>query len=289
MRNIGLIVNFNVKEKAEAAYRTAEKLSGFDCNILIPSQYKEKIFRALMHKNNFEYLSYEEIYSKAELVVVLGGDGFILDASRRAAPAGIPILGINLGRVGYMSELEIDELDLIDKYFSGEYRIEERAMLEVSVSSQGQNVKFTATGLNDVVIANGSTARIIDLQLLDDGEVVSNYRADGLIVATPTGSTAYSLSAGGPIIDPKLSCFCVTPICPHSLGARPLVFPDTAKLEIKNICSREKILHLTVDGKATFDMFYGDVAKIQRSNLTTKLVRIKSGGFYSKIRNKKFV
>ena len=241
-----------------------------------------------MHKNNFEYLSYDEIYSKAELVVVLGGDGFILDASRRAAPAGIPILGINLGRVGYMSELEIDELDLLEKYFSGEYRIDERAMLEVSVMS-GQNVKFSATGLNDVVIANGSTARIIDLQLLDDGEEVSSYRADGLIIATPTGSTAYSLSAGGPIVDPKLSCFCVTPICPHSFDARPLVFPDTAKLEVKNICCREKILHLTVDGKATFDMFYGDVAKIQRSELTTKLVRIKSGGFYSKIRNKKFV
>ena len=289
MRNIGLIVNFNVKEKADAAYIAAEKLSEFGCSILIPSQYKEKIFRALKHKNNFEYLSYEEIYEKSELVVVLGGDGFILDASRRAAPAGIPILGINLGRVGYMSELELDELDLLSKYFSGEYRIDERAMLEISVHSPANNVKFSATALNDVVIANGSTARIIDLELLDDGEVVSEYRADGLIVATPTGSTAYSLSAGGPIVDPKLSCFCVTPICPHSFDARPLVFPDTAKLEIKNICCREKILHLTVDGKATFDMFYGDVAKIQRSKLTTKLVRIKSGGFYSKIRNKKFV
>ena len=289
MRNIGLIVNFNVKEKAEAAFAVAEKLSGFDCNILIPSQYKEKIFRALQHKNNFEYLSYDEIYEKAELVVVLGGDGFILDASRRAAPAGIPILGVNLGRVGYMSELELDELYLIDKYFSGEYRIDERAMLEVSVSSAGQSSKFTSVALNDIVIANGTTARIVDLQLLDDGEPVCTYRADGLIVATPTGSTAYSLSAGGPIVDPRLSCFCVTPICPHSLGARPLVFPDSAKLQVKNICAREKILHLTVDGKATFDMFYGDVAEIVRSNLTTKLVRIKSGGFYSKIRNKKFV
>ena len=289
MRNIGLIVNFNVKEKAEAAYLTADKLSAYDCKILIPSQYKEKIFRAFKHKENFEYLSYDEIYEKAELVVVLGGDGFILDASRRAAPAGIPILGINLGRVGYMSELEVDELDLLDKYFSGDYRIDERAMLEVSVYSPGQNTKFSSVALNDIVIANGSTARIVDLQLLDDGEPVSTYRADGLIVATPTGSTAYSLSAGGPIVDPRLSCFCVTPICPHSLGARPLVFPDTAKLQIKNICSREKILHLTVDGKATFDMFYGDVAEIKRSTLTTKLVRIKAGGFYSKIRMKKFV
>ena len=289
MRKIGLIANFNVKEKAQTAFAVAEKLSAFDCNILIPSQYKEKIFRAMMHKSNFEYLSYDEIYERAELAIVLGGDGFILDASRRAAPAGIPILGINLGRVGYMAELEVDELDLLQKYFTGEYRIEERAMIEVRVVASGEVQKFSAHALNDVVIANGTTARIVDLQLLDDGEVISNYRADGLIVATPTGSTAYSLSAGGPIVDPKLSCFCVTPICPHSLGARPLVFPDSAKLEIKNICVREKILHLTIDGKTTFDMFYGDVAEITRSPLSTKLVRIKSGSFYSKIRAKKFI
>ena len=289
MKNIGIIVNFNIKEKAEAAYVVADKLSEHDCKILIPETYKEKIFRSLKHKSNFEYLSYDDIYEKAELAVVLGGDGFILDAARRAAPTGVPILGINLGRVGYMTELETDELSLLDKYFEGEYRIDERAMIEVTLLSSHGNKKFSSFALNDVVIANGSTARIVDLMLMEDGEMISSYRADGLIVATPTGSTAYSLSAGGPIIDPKLACFCVTPVCPHSLGARPLVFPDTAKLGIKNTCVREKVLHITVDGRATYDMFYGDVAEITRSSLTTKLVRIKNDGFYSKIRAKKFV
>jgi NAD+ kinase len=234
-------------------------------------------------------MSYDAIYDNAELAVVLGGDGFILDAARRAAPKGIPILGINLGRVGYMTELELDELGLLDKYFSGEYRIDERSMLEVAVISSASSQKFSSFALNEIVMANGTTARIIDLMLMDNDQVISTYRADGLIVATPTGSTAYSLSAGGPIIDPKLSCFCVTPICPHSLGARPLVFPDTAKLQIKNICTREKVLHLTVDGRATFDVFYGDVVQVTRSELVTKLVRIKDGGFYSKIKAKKFV
>ena len=289
MKNIGLIVNFNIKEKADAAYVVAERLSEHGAKVLIPAPYKEKIFRSLKHKSNFEYLSYDEIYEKAELAVVLGGDGFILDAARRAAPTGVPILGINLGRVGYMTELETDELCLLDKYFAGEYRIDERAMLEVTLVSSGGNKKFSSFALNDVVIANGSTARIVDLALMEDGQTVDTYRADGLIVATPTGSTAYSLSAGGPIIDPKLACFCVTPICPHSLGARPLVFPDTAKLGIKNTCVREKVLHITVDGRATYDMFYGDVAEITRSSLTTRLVRIKNDGFYSKIRAKKFV
>lgn len=289
MKNIGLIVNFNIKEKAEAAFAVADRLSEHDVKILIPETYKEKIFRSLKHKSNFEYLSYEEIYARAELAVVLGGDGFILDAARRSAPSGVPILGINLGRVGYMTELETDELYLLDKYFAGEYRIDERAMLEISIISSNGSKKLTSFALNDVVVANGSTARIVDLLLMEDGEAISTYRADGLIVSTPTGSTAYSLSAGGPIIDPKLACFCVTPVCPHSLGARPIVFPDSARLGIKNICVREKVLHITVDGRATYDMFYGDVVEISRSKLTTKLVRVKDGGFYSKIRAKKFV
>ena len=187
------------------------------------------------------------------------------------------------------SEYEVSELDMIDRYFSGDYRIDERTMIDVSVYSTKNSKRISTYALNDVVIANGTTARIVDLSLMEDGEMISNYRADGLIVSTPTGSTAYSLSAGGPIVDPKLACFCVTPICPHTLGARPLVFPDTAKLQIKNICTREKVLHLTVDGRATFEIFYGDTALITRSKLTTKLVRLKSGSFYSKIRNKKFV
>jgi NAD+ kinase len=207
----------------------------------------------------------------------------MLEAARRATPTGIAILGINMGRVGYMTELEMTELDLLDKIFTDEYYFDERAMLKVEIRSGKGQSRFSAYALNEAVIAKGSTARIIDLELSDNGTLVSEYRADGLVVATPTGSTAYSLSAGGPIIDPKLSCFCVTPICPHSLVARPLIFPDSAVLEVKNICVREKVLHLTVDGKATFDLFYGDTVIITKSAVTTKLLRIKNEDFYSKI------
>jgi NAD+ kinase len=129
----------------------------------------------------------------------------------------------------------------------------------------------------------------VDLQLSDGDELIYTYRADGLVVATPTGSTAYSLSAGGPIVDPKLSCFCVTPICSHSLLARPLVFPDTAELRIKNICNREKVLHLTMDGRTTVDLYYGDTVYITRSHMTVRLLRLKEESFYSKIRTKKFM
>lgn len=289
MKKVALIANFNIREKADAAFAVAEKVASFCSEIMILSSYKDKIFRAHKHRGEFVYVSADEIYSSAEMVIVLGGDGFMLETARRASVANIPILGINLGRVGYMTELEPTELDLIDEVFKGNYTIDERAMLSVTILTKDGQKKGESYALNEAVVANGSTARIIDLLLSDNGVPVSDYRADGLVIATPTGSTAYSLSAGGPIVDPKLSCFCVTPICPHSLLARPLVFPDTARLEVKNVCIREKVLHLTLDGRVKYDLYYGDTAVITKSSLTTKLIRIKERSFYSKIRTKKFL
>ena len=289
IEKIAIVTNYNIPDKLAAAITVAEGIYEKAKAIYIPENYKDRIFRSHNHKSYFTYLSFDGIYSDSDLVIVIGGDGVMLEAARRATPCGIPILGINMGRVGYMTELEMNEISLLDRIFTGDYYLDERAMLRVDIrSSKGQS-RFSAYALNEAVIANGSTARIIDLQLSDNGRLVSEYRADGIVVATPTGSTAYSLSAGGPIVDPKLSCFCVTPICPHSLVARPLVFPDSASLEIKNICVREKVLHLTVDGKATFDLFFGDTVVITKASISTKLLRIKDEDFYSKIRMKKFI
>ena len=289
IEKIALITNYNIPDKLGAAMAVADRLSANTQVLYIPDTYKDRIFRSHNHKSCFTYVTFDEIYSQCDLVIVIGGDGVMLEAARRATPCGIPILGINMGRIGYMTELEMTELDLLDKIFTGAFYLDERAMLRVDIrSSKGQS-RFSAYALNEAVIAKGATARIIDLELSDNGRLVSEYRADGIVVATPTGSTAYSLSAGGPIVDPALSCFCVTPICPHSLIARPLVFPDTAKLEIKNICIREKILHLTVDGKATFDLYFGDTVVITKATINTKLLRIKDEDFYSKIRMKKFI
>ncbi|MBQ4136310.1 MAG: NAD(+)/NADH kinase [Clostridia bacterium] len=289
IEKIAIVTNYNIPDKLAAAITVAEGIYEKAKAVYIPENYKDRIFRSHNHKSYFTYLSFDGIYSDSDLVIVIGGDGVMLEAARRATPCGIPILGINMGRVGYMTELEMNELSLLDRIFTGDYYLDERAMLRVDIrSSKGQS-RFSAYALNEAVIANGSTARIIDLQLSDNGRLVSEYRADGIVVATPTGSTAYSLSAGGPIVDPKLSCFCVTPICPHSLVARPLIFPDSASLEIKNICVREKVLHLTVDGKATFDLFFGDTVVITKASISTKLLRIKDEDFYSKIRMKKFI
>lgn len=289
MKKIALITNYNIPEKLSAAERVAQRLVGKVENILIPASYKDRIFRARMHRSEYSYKTIDDVYTEAELVIVIGGDGSMLDAARRAAKNGIPVLGINMGRIGYMTELEMDELDLLDKVFSGDTYLDLRAMLNVKIVSDKGQVRFSAEALNEAVIANGVAARIIDVELSDGDELVFAYRADGLVIATPTGSTAYSLSAGGPIVDPKLSCFCVTPVCPHSLLARPLIFPDSAELRVKNTCVREKMLHLTVDGKATFEMYYGDTAIITKSTTEAKLLRIKEDGFCSKIRLKKLL
>ena len=289
IEKIAIVTNYNITDKLSAATAVAERLSEHVKEVYVPEIFKDRIFRSHNHKSFFTYMSYDDIYAKSDLIIAIGGDGVMLEVARRATPCGIPILGINMGRVGYMTELEMNELDLLEKIFAGEFYLDERAMLRVDIKSNKGQSRFSAYALNEAVIANGSTARIIDLELSDNGRLVSEYRADGLVVATPTGSTAYSLSAGGPIVDPKLSCFCVTPICPHSLVARPLVFPDSATLEIKNICVREKILHLTVDGKATFDLFFGDTVVITKASISTKLLRIKDEDFYSKIRMKKFI
>lgn len=286
MKKFALITNFNIYDKAVAAMQVAEELLTYGVNVLIPSVNKDRIFR--MHKNRREYvyLPLEEAYAAADCIVVLGGDGSILDAARRAAPLQKPLLGINMGHLGYMTELEIGELSLLSHVVAGEYEIDERSMLSVGVHTQSGGLKSESFALNDAVISNGSVARIVDIELYEGEELVSSYRADGMIVATPTGSTAYSMSAGGPITDPNLPCLVVTPVCPHSLTARPLLFRDDATLKIKNTCQREKMLYLTVDGRINFEIYRGDTVHITKSSMVTRLIRIRRGGFYNRLQQK---
>ncbi len=295
LKKIALITNFNIYEKAGAAMQVAQKLSTYPCEVMVASFNRDKVLRMNRGRMTFTFLPMDELYARADLIIVLGGDGTILEAARRAAPRQTPILGVNLGRVGYMAELELSELDLLARLFDrtdakgttpASYEIETRSMLQVELLNHDGEVRQQMYGLNDAVITNGSVARIVDIELSENGNPVSTYRADGLIIATPTGSTAYSMSAGGSLVDPRVQCFCVTPICPHSLEARPLIFPDNAVLEIRNICQREKMLYLTVDGRTNYELYRGEVVRITRSALETHLVRFKSCGFYNRLRLK---
>ncbi len=295
MKKIALITNFNIYEKAGAAMQVAQKLSAYPCEVLVASYNRDKVLRMKRPRMMFTFLPMDELYAQADLLIVLGGDGTILEAARRSSARGTPILGINLGRVGYMAELEMSELDLLGNLFDrttaegfqpATYDMEKRSMLNVEVLNAAGEVRQTMYGLNDAVITNGAVARIVDIELLEGGTPVTTYRADGLIIATPTGSTAYSMSAGGPVADPRVRCFCVTPICPHSLGARPLIFPDSTTLEVRNICQREKMLYLTVDGRTNCELYRNESVRITRSPLETNLVRLKSCGFYNRLRIK---
>jgi NAD+ kinase len=169
---------------------------------------------------------------------------------------------------------------------SGDYKLEKRSMLNIELLNANGETRKNEYALNDAVLSNGAISRVVDLELYEGGSHIANYRADGMIISTPTGSTAYSLAAGGAIVDPRLACFCVTPICPHSLLSRPLVFPDSACLEIKNVCHREKTLFLTVDGRVNYELVFGEAVRITRSPLTTSFIRLKEESFYEKLRQK---
>ncbi len=286
MRKFALMTNFNITEKANAAMAVADRILAEGGEVLIAAFHREKLVRMNKSREEFRYLPIDSVYAEADILIVLGGDGTILEAGRRAAQRGIPILGINLGRLGYMAELEMSELDQLSRLFRGDYRIEERAMLRVELLNAGGELRAFCDALNDAVISNGSVSRMIDLELCEGEETVTTYRADGLIIATPTGSTAYSMSAGGAVVDPRVACICATPICPHSFIARPILFPDDAVLRVRNICNREKMLYLTVDGRMNFELYRNQSVRITKSSKTTRLIRLKNSDFYRKLRKK---
>lgn len=280
MKNIALITNFNISEKANSALKVANYLLKFGCKILVSQYSKERVLSMKKYRGNIYFVPIERLYDEADLVIALGGDGTILDCAKKMAKRGKPILGINLGHLGYMAELEMNELEALSKVIEGDYTIDERNMLNIEVIGPDGNIKYESSALNDAVISNGSVSKIINLELYAEDSLITTYRADGLIISTPTGSTAYSMSAGGSISDPKVRCTLVTPICPHSFIARQLIFSDETCIKVKNVSVREKSLFLTVDGKTNCELYREDIVKVTKSDLTVKLVRLKDCSFY---------
>lgn len=286
IKKVLIITNFNIYDKANAAMKVAEKLRALDCEICTLVYNKDRLYRHNKNKIEFTYLQPEDAYGVVDAVVVLGGDGTILESARRAAPYGTYVLGLNLGRLGYMAELELGEIDKLERMVSGDYKTETRSMINIEIINVEGNVRKNEYALNDAVLSNGSISRIVDTELYEGGISIGNYRSDGMIISTPTGSTAYSLAAGGAIVDPRLNCLCVTPICPHSLTARPLIFSDSANIEIKNNCPREKTLFLTVDGRVNYELAIGERIRVTRSPLVTNFIRLNEYSFYSRLRQK---
>lgn len=226
------------------------------------------------------------IASEAEALVVLGGDGTLLAASQLAAPRGIPVLGVNFGSLGFLTDVTLRELyPALEGLLAGQHRYEERRMLRAGVLRPGQP-DASHDVLNDVVLTKTALSRIIEMEVSIDGLFVSAFRADGLIVSSPTGSTAYNLAAGGPILHPGLPAVVVTPICPHMLSNRPLVVGDEARIEIRLREAQESLVHLTLDGQQGFSLGSDDVVTVTRSPLALRLVRAPTRDYYQVLRTK---
>lgn len=230
-------------------------------------------------------LSREELAAKADLLLVLGGDGTLLAAARAAGDREVPMLPVNLGSLGFLTSVKLDELySVLEDVQEGRNRISERIQLDTEVMRDGKLVE-RSRALNDAVLSKATLARIIDMELYIDGHYVCSYRADGLIIASPTGSTAYSLSAGGPIVYPTVDAFLVTPICPHSLTNRPLVIPDSMTLELGFVADDDAAF-LTLDGQIGLKLHNGDRVVIRKAATRVKLVRPTRKTYFEILRKK---
>lgn len=276
MNNITLIV----KPHSEAAKPLAEQiytlLKKKNKNILL----EERAAAVLNLPEN----SAEEIKEKSELIIVLGGDGTLISAIRLVEDKDTPILGINLGRLGFLTETKVEEaIQVIENILEGNYRCEQRMKLNGKIVNG--EAEFSMDVLNDIVIHKGALARIIEMDVFIDNMFVNTYRADGLIIATPTGSTAYSLAAGGPIVIPTMNSILITPICPHSLTHRPVVVPDNSEIKII-IKSEDEKIYITFDGQIGKKLEKNDEIIIKKSKNYARLIIPKNRNYYSLLREK---
>jgi len=226
-----------------------------------------------------------EIPGRVDMIIVMGGDGTFLSVARLVNDHDVPIFGVNMGGLGFLTEVTCDELYAsLERILSGEYIIDERLKLNTTIYRNGEKIAGQSA-VNDIVINKGAMARMIDLEVHVDGKYVTRYKADGLIVSTPTGSTAYSLAAGGPILYPTVEALILNPICPHTLTNRPLVIPDHVKVEI-NLISEEKDVYVTVDGQVGFPFQYGDRVLVTKSDKRVKMILSPEKNYFEVLRKK---
>jgi len=252
----------------------------------ITANVEKHLSRQLRRTSSAESAESSEIARDADLVVVLGGDGTLIAAARLVGEREVPILAVNLGSLGFLTEITLNELyPSVERCLKGDFEVSERMMLLASVERLGEVVERHRV-LNDVVINKGALARIIDMETSVNGRYLTTFKADGLIVSTPTGSTGYSLSANGPIIHPELECISITPICPHTLTNRPLVMAGDAHISIKLSSAVDEAVFLTLDGQVGVKLITGDVVQIWKAAHATRLVQSRSKDYFEVLRTK---
>jgi len=276
---VGVVSKPHRTEFARSLEEILQWLQGRGCETLVEEGVLENF-----GLSGYPGVTREEMPSKVDAIIVFGGDGTILSVARAIGDNNAPILAVNLGSLGFLTEVTLDELfEALERLLKGEHRIDERRLLDATVRrSDGSSTSFHA--LNDVVITKGALARIIQLDAYIDDDFMATFLADGLIIATPTGSTAYSLAAGGPIVLPSLACTVVTPICPHTLTNRPLVFPPES--EIRIILTSGDDVMLTVDGQQGVELAAEDEIVCTSSRLRIELIKPHNKSFFDVLREK---
>ncbi|MDO5396377.1 MAG: NAD(+)/NADH kinase [bacterium] len=279
MQNIAIIPNTIKDIGLLATKRTVDYLFG-KAHILM-----EKSFEVT--KMNADYLPKEELFNRADKMVIIGGDGTILQEAADCARADIPVLGINLGKVGFLTEVEVDDVErALEKLLAGDYKLESRMLLRVELRRQGMTV-FSHHALNDVVVSKPSGARLISMELYADKELMYKYTADGLIIATPTGSTGYSISAGGPVVAPDMELYVATPICAHMLSVRSAVLSADRPITIRmDDGYRGNEAVVTADGDVQGYINGGDEVVVLKSKYRFKLIKIGNKSFYDTLISK---
>ena len=273
------------RDKNFQTVRTAMKVlkdAGMEPKLCLPFE----VDRSYELPKDLRFHKLDRELQTAELVICFGGDGTILHMAKAATRKNVPILGVNIGTMGFMAELESTELDQLARLASDDYTLDKRMMLDVVVQ-RDRDIIFHDIGLNDVVITKGAVARIAHLAVKCDGVEAMECGGDGIIIATPTGSTAYSLSAGGPIVEPEASNILITPICAHDVMSRCIVASDKRVITVELVHNARRNAYLSVDGGKALRLNMGDVATVRKSNLETKLVRLKDRSFYDVV-NMKF-
>lgn len=220
---------------------------------------------------------------QAEMMISFGGDGTILYAARAAAASGVPILGVNMGGKGFMAELEAEDIGLIDSVAKGEYKLENRMMLDVGIT-RGAESLISDFALNDVVVKGSN--KVVDLMLFGDGQMISRFSGDGVVIATPTGSTAYSWAAGGPIVEEAAHNIILTPICAHVLGVKSFVLVSDRRVSVELGDKTRNPVFMSVDGGDQVSVMHGDVVKVRKSERYTRLVRLSNRSYYKKVSEK---
>ncbi len=278
LKKIGIYAKKSHPEVEQIAMFVAQKFTIAGIDVLIEDGLAEQIGQVNGYAG-------EEIPSQVDMIVVLGGDGTLISVARQVGEREVPIVGVNLGQLGFLTEITHEELpEMLDRLIAGDYKVSERMMIDAFIHREDKVIgKYTV--LNDAVINKGALARIIDMETYVDGRHLSTYKADGLIISTPTGSTGYSLAAGGPIIYPEINSLLITPICPHMLTNRPIIVWSRSVIEIE-VKFQDDVVFFTADGQVGHKLLRGDRVELRRSETRTRLVSSPSREYFQILRTK---